>query len=97
MNRDVFEWALSIDLTDELLPEDQADIEQSADRPSDQIRVRLESVAAWLFRSATVIDAGVKKIDQEIDLFNESVGRYQMLVVNLLFLYGAVVIFLHLL
>ncbi len=96
MNRDVFEWALSIDLTDELLPEDQADIE-SADRPSDQIRVRLESVAAWLFRSATVIDAGVKKINQEIDLFNESVGRYQMLVVNLIFLYGAVVIFLHLL
>jgi hypothetical protein len=85
---DLVEWALSIDLEPDA-PQMLAASEEDIPTPREALRDHLDSVARWLFRIATWLDAGVVHMNREVDDFNQQVGRYQTLVVNLIFLYGA--------
>jgi hypothetical protein len=81
LDPEIAEWAASA------LPLAIDDAEQEV---SDQLRTQIDIVRLWLMCLIAKLGTGATKLNAIVDAANDQLSRYQQLVINLLWLYGAV-------
>ncbi len=100
IDRDLLRWAVSVEVDGESAGNGEDRNQGEAlreDEARERLGAHLEAVERWLFLVAAQLRAGMVRMNRAVDGMNLEVGRYQQLAANLLFLYVALRVLLHVL
>jgi hypothetical protein len=99
LDPDIIQWATTLNFDDEPMGNggedgDDGGIETDEER-RERLREHLMRVARWLYTSAALLRAGVLRLNTAVESLNENTARYETLAVNLIKLYGAIMVIHH--